>query len=45
MNIVSSIDVRTMVGDADNIGRKLDRVAEAGFCEVMYTPTRARCRA
>ena len=27
-----------MVGDADSIRRKLDRLGEAGFCEVMYTP-------
>jgi 5,10-methylenetetrahydromethanopterin reductase len=33
------IDVKTMVGDRESIRHKLDRVAAAGFCEVMYTPS------
>jgi 5,10-methylenetetrahydromethanopterin reductase len=37
--LLEHVDVRTMVGDADSIGRKLDRLAAAGFCEVMYTPS------
>ncbi len=37
--LLEHIDVKTMVGDADSIRRKLDRLADAGFCEVMYTPT------
>ncbi|HXY94408.1 MAG TPA: LLM class flavin-dependent oxidoreductase [Acidimicrobiia bacterium] len=37
--LLDHIDVQTMVGDRASIGRKLDRLAAAGFCEVMYTPT------
>jgi 5,10-methylenetetrahydromethanopterin reductase len=37
--LLEHIDVETMVGDAASIGRKIDRLAEAGFCEVMYTPS------
>lgn len=37
--LLEHIDVKTMVGDVDSIRRKLDRLAEAGFCEVMYTPS------
>jgi 5,10-methylenetetrahydromethanopterin reductase len=33
------IDVATMVGDRESMGRKLDRLANAGFREVMYTPS------
>jgi len=36
--LMEHIDVKTMVGDAATIRRRLDRIAEAGFCEVMYTP-------
>ena len=36
--LLEHIDRKTMVGDQDSIGRKLDRLAESGFCEVMYTP-------
>jgi len=28
-----------MVADAPTIARKLDRLADAGFAEVMYTPS------
>ena len=38
VGLLEHIDVKTMVADADSIGRKLDRLADAGFCEVMYTP-------
>ena len=38
-SLLEHIDVTTMIGDASSIGRKLDRLADAGFCEVMYTPT------
>lgn len=37
--LLEHIDVRNMVGDADRIHRKLTRLAEAGFVEVIYTPT------
>jgi 5,10-methylenetetrahydromethanopterin reductase len=36
--LLDHIDTTTMVADADGIGRKLARVAGAGFCEVIYTP-------
>jgi len=35
--LIEHLDARTMVGDAASIGRKLGRLAEAGFCEAMYT--------
>ena len=38
VGLLEYIDVTTMVADADSIGRKLERLADAGFCEVMYTP-------
>ena len=37
--LLEHIDAATMVGEADSIGRKLDRLAAAGFSEVMYTPS------
>ena len=37
--LLEHLDARTMVGDAASIGRKLGRLAEAGFCEAMYTPS------
>jgi 5,10-methylenetetrahydromethanopterin reductase len=37
--LLDHIDVRSMVSDAASIGRKLGRLADAGFREVMYTPT------
>jgi 5,10-methylenetetrahydromethanopterin reductase len=37
--LLEHIDVTTMVGEADSIGRKLGRLADAGYCEVLYTPT------
>jgi 5,10-methylenetetrahydromethanopterin reductase len=37
--LLEHVDVTTMVGDADSIGRKLARLGNAGFCEVMYTPS------
>jgi 5,10-methylenetetrahydromethanopterin reductase len=37
--LLEHIDVKTMVGDRESIRHKLDRVAAAGFCEVMYTPS------
>jgi 5,10-methylenetetrahydromethanopterin reductase len=36
--LLEHLDAHTMVGDAASIGRKLGRLADAGFCEVMYTP-------
>jgi len=32
-------DLQRMVGDRDAIGRQLDALANAGFCEAMYTPS------
>jgi 5,10-methylenetetrahydromethanopterin reductase len=37
--LLEHIDVDTMVGDAASIRHELDRLAEAGFCEIMYTPS------
>ena len=37
--LLDHIDVKSMVSDAASIGRKLGRLADAGFGEVMYTPT------
>jgi 5,10-methylenetetrahydromethanopterin reductase len=37
--LLEHVDVKTMVSDAASIGRKLGRLGEAGFAEVMYTPT------
>jgi 5,10-methylenetetrahydromethanopterin reductase len=37
--LLDHIDVTTMVGDPESIGRKLGRLAAAGFSEVMYTPS------
>jgi 5,10-methylenetetrahydromethanopterin reductase len=37
--LLEHVDLRTMVGDADSIRRKLDRLVAAGFCEVVYTPS------
>jgi 5,10-methylenetetrahydromethanopterin reductase len=36
--LLEHIDVKTMVADAATIRHRLDRIVEAGFCEVMYTP-------
>jgi len=37
--LLDHIDVDAMVGDVPSIARKLDRLARAGFCEVIYTPS------
>ncbi|MDQ0829175.1 5,10-methylenetetrahydromethanopterin reductase [Streptomyces achromogenes] len=37
--LLEHIDTATMVGDAARIGRKLTRLGELGFQEVVYTPT------
>lgn len=37
--LLEHIDTTTMVGDAPRIGRKLARLGELGFQEVIYTPT------
>ncbi|MGC9542097.1 LLM class flavin-dependent oxidoreductase [Streptomyces sp. UG1] len=37
--LLEHIDTTTMVGDAARIGRKLTRLGELGFQEVIYTPT------
>jgi 5,10-methylenetetrahydromethanopterin reductase len=37
--LLEHIDVKTMVGEAASIGRKLGRLGDAGFHEVIYTPT------
>ena len=31
--------MKAMVGDSASIGRKLARIAAAGFAEVLYTPS------
>ncbi|QFG20665.1 LLM class flavin-dependent oxidoreductase [Actinomadura sp. WMMB 499] len=37
--LLDHIDVKTMIGDASRIGRRLAKLAELGFGEVIYTPT------
>jgi 5,10-methylenetetrahydromethanopterin reductase len=37
--LLDHIDVDTMVGDAPTLKRRLSELAEAGFAEVMYTPS------
>ena len=37
--LLEHIDVETMVGDRDRIRRNLERIADAGFREVIYTPS------
>ena len=37
--LLEHADLEAMVGDAASIRRKLQRLGEAGFCEVMYTPS------
>jgi 5,10-methylenetetrahydromethanopterin reductase len=37
--LLEHIDVKTMVGDAAVIGRRLSRLADIGFQEIIYTPT------
>jgi 5,10-methylenetetrahydromethanopterin reductase len=36
--LLDHVDLDTMVGDSASIARKLGRLAQAGFCEVIYTP-------
>ena len=38
-HLLLHVDVMAVVGDADSIRRKLDRLADAGFPEAIYTPT------
>ncbi len=37
--LLDHIDVDTMVGDAPTLNRRLRELADAGFAEVMYTPS------
>ncbi len=37
--VLEHLDAGAMVGDAASIGRKVGRLADAGFTEVMYTPS------
>ncbi|MEH0421247.1 hypothetical protein [Streptomyces sp. B21-083] len=37
--LLDHIDTRTMVGDIARIGRKLSRLGDLGYQEVIYTPT------
>jgi 5,10-methylenetetrahydromethanopterin reductase len=37
--LLDHIDTKAMVGDAARISRQLDRLGQAGFREVIYTPT------
>ncbi|MER5183439.1 LLM class flavin-dependent oxidoreductase [Streptomyces sp. NPDC002896] len=37
--LLEHIDLRAMVGDEARVGRQLERLADAGFREVVYTPT------
>ncbi|MEV3971270.1 hypothetical protein AB0K68_24470 [Streptomyces sp. NPDC050698] len=38
------IDTTTMVGGAARIGRRLSRLGEIGFLEVVYTPRGSHVR-
>jgi 5,10-methylenetetrahydromethanopterin reductase len=37
--LLDHIDIDTLVGDSERIGRKLCRLGELGFAEVIYTPS------
>jgi 5,10-methylenetetrahydromethanopterin reductase len=37
--LLEHIDVRAFVGDAARIGRHLEKLSQAGFAEVIYTPS------
>ncbi|MGH3968188.1 MAG: LLM class flavin-dependent oxidoreductase, partial [Mycobacterium sp.] len=37
--LLKHINTKTMVGDAVRIGSRVARIADAGFREVIYTPT------
>lgn len=37
--LLEHIDTATMVGDADRMARRVGRLGDAGFREVIYTPT------
>jgi 5,10-methylenetetrahydromethanopterin reductase len=37
--LLAHIDLKTMVADAPGIGRKLSQLADAGFQEIVYTPS------
>jgi 5,10-methylenetetrahydromethanopterin reductase len=37
--LLEHLDVKTLVGDEERIGRQLSRLADAGFAELIYTPT------
>jgi 5,10-methylenetetrahydromethanopterin reductase len=39
LSLLDHIDVDTMVGDTATLQRRLGELAEAGFAEVMYTPS------
>ncbi len=38
-HLLPHIDVRTMVGEPDHIASHLGRLGDAGFAEIVYTPT------
>ena len=37
--LLPNIDIKSMVGEPDRIARQLDRLGDAGFTEIIYTPT------
>ena len=37
--LLEHIDAKTMVGEPDRIRRQLSRLGDAGFQEIVYTPT------
>jgi 5,10-methylenetetrahydromethanopterin reductase len=37
--LLDHIDVKAMIGDAARVGRQLSRLGDAGFAEIIYTPT------
>jgi 5,10-methylenetetrahydromethanopterin reductase len=39
VRLLNHIDVDSMVGDTEALGRRLRELAQAGFAEVMYTPS------
>ena len=38
-HVVEHMDTKTMVGDRERVARHLGRLADAGFAEVIYTPS------
>ena len=37
--LLEHIDLKATVGDVGRVSRQLSRLADAGFAEIIYTPT------